>query len=518
MVFDKYKEFKNFAENQTGHKIKSIRTDNGREYCNEAFMKHLREFGDDHEKSAPYAQQQNGKSERLNRSLTEKARCMLFDNNLEANFWAEAVCAAAHVLNRSPSRCVVDKIPEEIWSGKRPDVSHIRVFGCKAMMMIPKQKRTKLEPKSLECIMVGYAQGSKAYRLFDPVNRRIHISRDVVFQEHEVIDRSRIKSNHFYFYLDEVDNGNEVKDVADISNDNIETINLDPADDDNVDSSQDRNRSHVGSVHRDNESTIITLESSDNDSFYDDPRDESYVPDEPVLIPDQQRRSERLNYIEASDMATVNQALAGPNKSNWQQAMKDEYKSLIANNTWTLVDLPAGRKPITNKWVFQTKHDSDGVINRYKARLVIRGCAQRKGIDYEETFSPVVRYTSIRFLLGMAAKFDLDMDQMDAETAFLHGELDEEIYMAQPEGFQDGTSKVCRLNKSLYGLKQASKVWNQKLDAALREFGLTRSKTDACIYYFENGNKMYQNGGKMYQSGGKMYYNGGKMYQQNITY
>lgn len=272
---------------------------------------------------------------------------MLFDNNLEANFWAEAVCAAAHVLNRSPSRCVVDKTPEEIWSGKRPDVSHIRVFGCKAMMMIPKQKRTKLEPKSLECIMVGYAQGSKAYRLFDPVNRRIHISRDVVFQEHEVIDRSRIKSNHFYFYLDEVDNGNEVKDVADISNDNIETINLDPANDDNVDSLQDGNRSHVDH-----------MESSDDGSFYNNPRDESYVPDEPVLIPEQQRRSERLNSIEASDMAmsvqphdptTVNQALAGRNKSNWQQAMKDEYKSLIANNTWTLVDLPAGRKPITNK-------------------------------------------------------------------------------------------------------------------------------------------------------------------------
>lgn len=145
---------------------------------------------------------------------------------------------------------------------------------------------------------------------------------------------------------------------------------------------------------------------------------------------------------------SVSEALASCEKQQWQQAMADEFQSLISNKTWDLVKLPDGCKAITNKWVFKRKTDSAGKVERHKARLVARGCSQRHGIDYVETFSPVVRYSSLRMLLALAVQMGLQIDQMDVVTAFLHGDINETIYMHQPESFEDGTDRVCRLNGS----------------------------------------------------------------------
>ena len=131
--------------------------------------------------------------------------------------------------------------------------------------------------------------------------------------------------------------------------------------------------------------------------------------------------------------------------------MQEEFDALMDNETWSLFELPAGRKAIKCKWVFETKHDSDGRLVRHKARLVIKGYSQRKGVDYEETYAPVVRYSSFRYLFALAVKHNLNVDQMDAITAFLQGELEEDIYMEQPPCFIDlkEKSKVCKLNKAL---------------------------------------------------------------------
>lgn len=147
------------------------------------------------------------------------------------------------------------------------------------------------------------------------------------------------------------------------------------------------------------------------------------------------------------DPLTVREALGTVDAKHWKAAMRDEYQSLLENNTWELVDAPAHRKIIDNKWVFKIKRDTDGKIVRHKARLVVRGFAQKRGIDYDETYAPVVRHTSIRYILAIAAKYVLDIQQMDAITAFLQGELSESIYMIQPECFHDGTTRVCRLKK-----------------------------------------------------------------------
>ena len=180
---------------------------------------------------------------------------------------------------------------------------------------------------------------------------------------------------------------------------------------------------------------------------------------------------------ECSDPTTVWEALNSPYSDDWIRAMNDEIEAHVENRTWTLSNLPPGKKAIKSMWVFKTKLNSGGVLERRKARLVVKGCSRKPGIDFEETYAPVVRYASIRLLIALAAEFDLDIDQMDVLTAFLHPELEEEIYMQLPTGHKLN-GKICRLNKSMYGLKQASRAWNKKLDKLLKDFGLKQSNFD----------------------------------------
>lgn len=187
---------------------------------------------------------------------------------------------------------------------------------------------------------------------------------------------------------------------------------------------------------------------------------------------------------------TYEDAMTGPHAEKWKAAMKDEYNSLLENNTWILTELPDDKKPIKSKWVFAVKEDTNGNVIKYKARLVAKGFSQIEGIDYQETFAPVVRYSSIRMLLGIAAHFNLRIAQMDAVTAFLNGKLDEEIYMEQPLHFDDQSGRYCKLIKSIYGLKQASRVWNETLNATLTNFGLIRSEVDQCIYHKNENNNI----------------------------
>lgn len=190
------------------------------------------------------------------------------------------------------------------------------------------------------------------------------------------------------------------------------------------------------------------------------------------------------------DPSTVSEAMGGDEAEHWKRAMQEEYDSLIGNHTWKLVNLPHGRKTIKCKWIFKTKTDEMGEIARYKARLVAKGCSQRPGIDFNETYSPVVRYSSIRFLVSIAAQHNLNIYQMDAITAFLQGDLEDEIYMDQPELFCDNSNRVCKLMKSIYGLKQASRQWNKKLSAVFISMGYQQSKIDPCVYSKFNNNDM----------------------------
>ena len=161
--------------------------------------------------------------------------------------------------------------------------------------------------------------------------------------------------------------------------------------------------------------------------------------------------------------------MSSPEAPYWKEAINDEVESILQNHTWKLVDLPPGSKPLGYKWIFKKKMKADGSIDKYKARLVIKGYKQKEGLDYFDTYSPVTRISSIRMLIAIAAIQNLEIHQMDVKTAFLNGDLDEKIYMEQPEGFivPGQEKKVCRLVKSLYGLKQAPMQWYEKFDSVM---------------------------------------------------
>ena len=184
---------------------------------------------------------------------------------------------------------------------------------------------------------------------------------------------------------------------------------------------------------------------------------------------------------------TYAEAMSRPDAASWRRAaVESELDSLRRAGTWTLTPLAAGRTAIGCKWVFKIKRRADGSIDKYKARLVAKGYSQRAGIDYDETFAPVAKFTSIRMLLALAAHYDFEVHQMDVHTAFLNGDLDVDIYMQQPEGYTSGSNGgqqlVCKLQKSLYGLKQAGRAWFEKMDKALAELGFSSLSHDSCIY------------------------------------
>jgi len=176
------------------------------------------------------------------------------------------------------------------------------------------------------------------------------------------------------------------------------------------------------------------------------------------------------------------EAVHSDESTEWRKAMQDEIQSLKDNEAWELQDLPRGKKAIPCKWVYKVKHNADGSIERYKARLVIKGFSQKKGIDYDQTFSPVVRNATIRALLSIAASEKMHLMQFDVSTAFLYGDVDEDIYMKQPEGFSDNTDRVCKLKQSLYGLKQAPRCWNKRFEMYLLKLGFRKSDADPCLF------------------------------------
>jgi hypothetical protein len=186
--------------------------------------------------------------------------------------------------------------------------------------------------------------------------------------------------------------------------------------------------------------------------------------------------------IDLSEPRTYKQASQSPSSNQWNEAMTDELQSLEENKTWNLVDKPDNVNVLRGKWVYKVKRGGKGEILRHKARFVVRGFEQEEGIDYHETFASVVKPMSYKAIFAIAAALDLEVEQMDVKTAFLYGDIDEDIYISQPEGFGDGTDRVCKLNKALYGLKQAPRIWYTTLSSYLDELGFKPLWSDVGVF------------------------------------
>lgn len=501
-VYENFVEFKQLVENETGKKIKTLRSDNGTEFVNNKMNSYLKSNGIRHELTVPYTPEQNGVAERYNRTIIEKSRCLLHDAGLTKSYWAEAVNMAVYLINRSINANLDNATPEEIWTNKKVDVSNLKLFGSTVMVHIPKEKRRKLDYKSEKMVFVGYDSFSKAYRCFDKEKGKITISRDVIFlndvedtNTNEISDSVR-DTDQMIINIDNspvnVDNSQEINNNS--HENNSFEINNNSSDESIEVVSREENTSEpivIDDSDCENENSTESNSTEHDISMVDDvAHDPDYHPGDDIVkfanlavLNDTEYVFKCDEDLHLQDPLNVSDLSKRHDQNNWQNAMNEEYNSLIENNTWSLVTLPQGEKIIKTKWIFKTKRDNYGKIVRYKARLVAKGYTQRFGIDYEETYAPVVRFTSIRLLIAIAVKKGLKIYQMDAITAFLQGDLQENIFIEQPQNFNDGTNRVCKLRKAMYGLKQAGRVWNSKLDQTLKSFGLKCSKMDPCIYH-----------------------------------
>lgn len=453
------KEVLTMLETQSEEKLLRVRTDRGGEYIAGELDSYFKSKGVLHEKTAPYTPQQNGKAERLNRTLMDRVRAMLIDSELPNSMWAEAIQAANYIRNRSPTKNGA-KTPWEQFFGKKPDVSMMRVFGCKAFVMVPKELRRKLDPVSKEGVFVGYQPDSKAWRvlLMEGDEKIIKISRDVVFDETAKADKTKMQT------LSDDENESEYDDdaVPDLTDD-----------DEAIEGDEAEGAAAAGATAANNTASGARRY----------PGRERQRPVEFWMPNNKKRALAMAGVLSYSEPQTYEEALASDDAELWKGAMDEEIASLLKLNTWTLEEVPDGTRKLPMKWVYKIKRDAKGNIERYKARLVAKGFLQREGVDFDEVFAPVSKHTTLRTLLSIVAAEDFELHQLDVKTAFLNGELEETIYMKQPQGYEEGGSNtVCRLNKAIYGLRQAPRAWHTRLKKELEDMGFVASEADPGLY------------------------------------
>jgi hypothetical protein len=517
-MFVRFKEWKAMAELQLGHLLQEFQSDNGGEYTGTDFRAYLRSSGILHRTSTAYTPQQNGKAERSIRTILEHALSMLRSANLSDGFWQDAVGTAVHLINRSTRTGLKRMTPEESWSGTKPDIANLRVFGCPGYVLIPKELRVgKLAHKTRRCVFIGYSSTWKAWRFWNPVKRSVIESRDVVFDKrvqccgHPVspVDLSSLKCAG--------GKGVTATDASPVTDADIPISHptVDPhlavplvgplplVDPLPAPPMRQRRLNEVKRLFDYFEHHPLRDEGGGaqiEGDIVDEELEQGLwasmlalehgLPDDTVEDVGVLAVTTGANRDISIAPSSLHEALQGSDATEWTEAIRWEMDSLTHTNTFVEVDqVPTPFTPIGSKFVFSLKRDVSGKVIRYKARLVAQGFSQREGIDYTSTFAPVVRLTSIRITLAIATNLNLKMDHLDVETTFLNGRIDEEIYMWAPRGFEKlglDVGNLWRLHGLLYGLKQALLIWNKLLDRVLKSFGWHRLSSDWCIYIWHD--------------------------------
>ncbi|CAA7036695.1 unnamed protein product [Microthlaspi erraticum] len=528
------KNFIAMAACQFQSKVQCLRSDNGTEFM--SLTSYFREQGIRHETSCVGTPQQNGKAERKHRHVLNVARALMFQAKMPIEFWGECILTAGYLINRTPSSALNGLTPYEMLHNKAPDYAHLRVFGSLCYAHNQGHKGDKFVSRSRKCAFVGYPYGKKGWRLYDLEKKQFFVSRDVVFCENEFPFVAAATENLSHG-LDE-EGGlwapigpnlieEEVGPPARVTPSPLPnpTTNFSPP------SSPTTPATSIDSDHLNPPSPVPNPTPAESST----PQDSPEPPPEPELLGRGQRRKTQSvtlrnfvintaqskllsspsggkstypisNYVNCHRFSQTHQAYLVAITENvepksfktamqfkvWTKAMGNEVTALEENGTWELVDLPAGKRAIGCKWVYKIKYNSDGTIERHKARLVALGNRQIEGEDYGETFAPVARMGTVRLFLKVAAGNNWPVYQMDVHNAFLHGDLAEEVYMKPPPGFlAEGDQKVCRLKKSIYGLKQAPRCWFEKLTKALRAYGFQQSLADYSLFNLDkNGVKI----------------------------
>ena len=480
-MIDCFIEFKRKIENFTGEKISKIKSDGGGEYTSKEFEVLLKKKGIEHIITTPYAHQQNGIAERLNRTLMVKARSMLFQNNLPLGLWAEAVATANFVRNYSVCSTVGISPFEKLY-GKKPDFSILRIFGCIAWVRIPKEKRKKLDKQSKELVFIGYSPEKQGYKLYDPKLNKVVYSRDVIFDETRFFSQNIENSEKILFFTEEKNDDNSSKEEK-ISDDYVDCNREETSisiDDEKLDTwKRPKDLKSKKALISEMEKWEIPVLKKDNADDLRGRYETEYNK--------QYTSSSRKSGTNCVSLVPKNyeEAINSQEKAKWKKAMDCEIESMKKNKVWKLVNFADG-KLISTKWVFDIKRGANGEVLRYKARLVARGFSQKFGVDYNETFAPVVRAESLRIALVFGLYKKWCFRQIDIKTAFLNGKLEEKVYIKQPPGFDDNTGRVCLLRKALYGLKQAPRCWNKRLVDFLEKLNFRSFVSDVCVLKRDN--------------------------------
>ena len=497
------KEWIAVHENEVGRKLKVIRSDNGGEFIDASFETWLRMRGINHQTIPARSPQSNGVAERMNRTLQDRARSMLVGAGLGGGFWVEAISTASYIRNRGPV-AGLSKTPDELWSGKVPTIKHLRAYGSKAYVSLEKFKRKgKMGVTKWEGVVVGYPTGSVGYRVWDPTRGKVfnvgvpHVDENV----EPGWWRQGGDGGERFDDIEEINFPDLDVDVAQRAGEQGMIQVVDPQMpflvEDSSDDEGDGNGVDDGGDDEWGPDDDAPVNPGHGGSILDDAPGEGEVPAlaEPRHSDRERRGVPPLRFIEMYLASAAEEevkqspesaweALQGPHSKKWQQAMNSEMESLRENGVYELVDRPVGKKVVKSKWVLRVKTNAKGEIEKYKARVVAKGYSQVEGVDYDQTFSPTVRFESIRQMVALGASKGMHMHQMDVTTAFLYAPLKEEVYMEQPEGtvLPGSEGKVMRLLKCLYGLKQSPRQWNILIDTVLKQLGFSRLKSDFGIY------------------------------------
>ncbi|KAI3684681.1 hypothetical protein L6452_33906 [Arctium lappa] len=500
-VFATFLTFQAHIKTQFEKTIKGFQCDNGREFNNSDFHKFCAEKGMVFRFSCPHTSPQNGKVERIIRTINNVIHTTLIHASLPPSFWNYALSMATYILNILPTRTLNNKTPTEILFKRIPTYTHLRTFGCLCYPNLSSTTLHKLSPRLTPCVFLGFPPNHRGYLCLNPSTNTILISRHVTFEEtiFPFSDINKFFPTDYSFleasdpspYLTHVMHGNPttLNPTSNASTSSLlsSTIPSLPTPTPTAPTPPSPTASPTPPSPTASPNQIPSPAASTSIPFPSStslPPSTSSPPTDTSIHPMQTRAKSGIHKPKVQfNLSTqaISPLPSNPKVAmldpNWNVAMTDEYNALIKQHTWDLVPRPTGVNIIRCMWLFRHKFWENDDLERYKARLVVNGKSQEVGVDCDETFIHVVKPDTIRTVLSIAMGRNWPIHQLDVKNAFLHGNLKETVFMYQPPGFVNPSTPghVCRLRKSLYGLKQAPRAWlKSKLIEALKaEFAMT---------------------------------------------
>lgn len=437
---------------------------------------------------------------------------LLAQAQFPVDFWLEAFQTACYLINRLPTPVLSNKSHFQTLFGKKPYYNNLHPFGCTAYLCLTLYNHNKLQYHSTKCVFIGYSLSHKGFKCLSPQGR-VYISRHVIFDDIEfsyksifnsVLQHEQQATSAVQIISNSITLPSSAGTTTDISTFSYEEVptsvssspsrsvpfqNFSPASISDFSAHSNFTSPNSASPNSTSSNSTRYCPNPNLDPITSCERPIQTLP-RAISTHAMQTRSKRgiTKPKRLCIPCSVKQALQDP---IWKKAMQEEFSALQKNNTWSLVPYSPSMSTVGSKWIFKIKHNSDGSIQRYKARLVAQGFTQTPCVDYFETFSPFIKPATTRIILTLTASLQWPVHQLDFNNAFLNGILQEKVYMSQPTGFVDPNflSHVCQLNKALYGLKQAPRAWFDKLRLTLLSWGFQHSKADSSLFFFKTSDK-----------------------------